>query len=81
MTFEKSELGRVLRFLPIREMAGNSGLAGKSMRPKPEMTFCFVPEGKVALMSLKMYAGQTCPRTNSFVMLEANLVYWKVSLG
>ena len=33
-TFEKSELGRIKKLLPLREMAENLGLVRKSMRPK-----------------------------------------------
>ena len=32
-TFEKSELGRIKKLLPLREMAENFGLVSKSMRP------------------------------------------------
>ena len=33
-TFEKSELGRIKKLLPLREMAENFGLVRKGMRPK-----------------------------------------------
>ena len=33
-TFEKSELGRIKKLLPLREMAENFGLVSKSLRPK-----------------------------------------------
>ena len=33
-TFEKSELGRIKRLLPLREMAENFGMVSKSLRPK-----------------------------------------------
>ena len=55
-TFEKSELGRIKKLLPLREMAEDFGLVRKSMRPK------LGPEGKVALMFLKMYTGLSCPK-------------------
>ena len=32
-TFEKSELGRIKKLLPLHEMAENFGLVSKSMRP------------------------------------------------
>ena len=54
-TFEKSELGRIKKLLPLREMADNFGLVRKSMRPKPGCRPFFTPEGKVALMFLKMH--------------------------
>lgn len=33
-TFEKSELGRIKRLLPLREMAENFGLVSKSLKPQ-----------------------------------------------
>lgn len=33
-TFEKGELGRIKKLLPLSEMAENFGLVRKSMRPK-----------------------------------------------
>ncbi len=59
-TFEKSELGRIKKLLPLREMADNFGLVRKSMRPKLGRKSFFTPEGKVALMFLKMYTGLSC---------------------
>lgn len=61
-TFEKSELGRVKKLLPLREMAENFGLVTKSMSPKLGRKSYFTPEGKVALMFLKMYTGLSCPK-------------------
>ena len=61
-TFEKSELGRIKKLLPLREMAENFGLVSKSMRPKLGRKSYFTPEGKVALMFLKMYTGLSCPK-------------------
>ncbi len=49
-TFEKSELGRIKKLLPLREMADNFGLVRKSMMPKLGRKSFFTPEGKVALM-------------------------------
>ena len=49
-TFEKSELGRIKRLLPLKEMAENFGLISKSMKPKLGRKSHFTPEGKVALM-------------------------------
>lgn len=43
-------------------MAENFGLVRKSMRPKLGRRSFFTPEGKVALMFLKMYAGLSCPK-------------------
>ena len=61
-TFEKSELGKIKKLLPLREMAENFGLVRKSMRPKLGRRSFFTPEGKVALMFLKMCTGLSCPK-------------------
>lgn len=61
-TFEKNELGRIKELLPLREMADNFGLVRKSMRPKLGRKSFSTPEGKVALMFLKMYTGLSCPK-------------------
>ena len=61
-TFEKSELGRIKKLLPLREMAENFGLVRKSMRPKLGRRSFFTPEEKVALMFLKMYTGLSCSK-------------------
>ena len=57
-TFEKSELGRMKELLPLHAMAENFGLVIKSLRPKLGRKSYFTPEGKVALMFLKMYRQQ-----------------------
>ncbi|MDD7455990.1 MAG: transposase [Bacteroidales bacterium] len=72
-TFEKSELGRIKRLLPLREMAENFGLVSKSMRPKLGRKPFFTPEGKVALMFLKMYNGMSCPKLME--QLNGNIHY------
>ena len=46
--------------LPLREVADKFGLVRKSMRPKLRRKSFFTPEGKVALMFLKMYTGLSC---------------------
>ena len=61
-TFEKSELGRIKKLLPFREMADNFGLVRKSMGQKLGRKPFFTPEGKVALMFLKMYTGLSCSK-------------------
>ena len=61
-TFEKSELGWIKKLLPLREMAENFGLIRKSIRPKLGRKSFFTPEWKVALMFLKMYTRQSCPK-------------------
>ena len=72
-TFEKSELGRIKHLLPLREMAENFGLVSKSMRPKLGRKSYFTPEGKVALMFLKMYTGVSCPKLME--QLNGNIHY------
>ena len=72
-TFEKSELGRIKKLLPLREMAKNFGLVSKSMRPKLGRKSYFTPEGKVALMFLKMYTGLSCQKLME--QLNGNIHY------
>ena len=69
-TFEKSELGRIKKLLPLREMAENFGLVRKSMRPKLGRRSFFTPEGKVALMFLKMYMGTQLSETAGTTELQ-----------
>ena len=61
-TFEKSELGRMKKILPLREMAESLGLVSKSMMPKRGRKSYFTPEGKVALMFLKMKTQMSFPK-------------------
>ena len=72
-TFEKSELGRIKKLLPLHEMAENFGLVSKSLRPKLGRKSYFTPEGKVALMFLKMYTGLSCPKLME--QLNGNIHY------
>lgn len=72
-TFEKSELGRMKKQLPLHAMAENFGLVSKSMRPKLGRKSYFTPEGKVALMFLKMYTGLSCPKLME--QLNGNIHY------
>ena len=53
-TFEKSELGRMKKLLPLHAMAENCGLVSKSLKPKLGCKSSFTHEEKVALMFLKM---------------------------
>ena len=55
-------MGRIKKLLPLHEMAENFGLVRKSMRPRLGRKSFFTPEGKVALMFLKMYTGLGCPK-------------------
>ena len=61
-TFEKSELGRMKMILPLHEMAENFGLVSKSMAPRRGRKSYFTPEGKVALMFLKMKTQMSFPK-------------------
>lgn len=72
-TFEKSELGRIKKLLPLHEMAENFGLVSKSMGPKLGRRSYFTPEGKVSLMFLKMYTGLSCPKLME--QLNGNIHY------
>ena len=72
-TFEKSELGRIKKLLPLRAMAENFGMVRKSMRPRLGRKSFFTPEGKVALMFLKMYTGLSCPKLME--QLNGNIHY------
>ena len=54
-TFATGEPGKIRKRLPLGEMAENFGLISKSMRAKKGRKTYFTPEGKVALMFLKMH--------------------------
>ena len=49
-TFDKTELGKMKRILPLHEMAQSLGLVNESLRLKRGRRSYFTPEGKVALM-------------------------------
>ena len=72
-TFEKSEFGRIKKLLPLREMAVDFGLVRESMRPKLGRRSFFTPEGKVAMMFLKIYTGLSCPKL--LEQLNGNIHY------
>ena len=72
-TFEESELGRIKSLLPLHELAENFGLVSKRMRPRLGRKAFFTPEGKVALMFLKMYTGLSCPKLME--QLNGNIHY------
>ena len=61
-TFENTELGRMRKILPLHEMAVNFGLVEQSLNPKRGRKSYFTPEGKVALMFLKMYTQLSAPK-------------------
>ena len=72
-TFENSELGRIKKLLPLRKMAESLGLVSKSLRPKLGRKSYFTPEGKVALMFLKMYTQLSFPKL--LEQLNGNIHY------
>jgi len=61
-TFENSELGRMKKILPLHKMAESFGLVRNSMTPKRGRKSYFTPEGKVALMFLKMKTQMSFPK-------------------
>ena len=61
-TFKHSELGRMKKILPLHKMAESFGLLRKSMTPKHGRKSYFTPEGKVALMFLKMKTQMSFPK-------------------
>ena len=50
------------KILPLHEMAENLGLVNKSMMPKRGRKSYFTPEGKVALLFLKMKTQMSFPK-------------------
>ena len=72
-TFDQSKLGRIKHKLPLHEMAENFGLTSKVMRPRAGRRAYFTPEGKVALMFLKMYTGLSSPKLTE--QLNGNIHY------
>ena len=73
VTFENSELGRMKRLLPLREMAENLGLVSKRPERKRGPKPFFSPEGKVALMFLKNYTQLSAPKL--LEQLNGNIHY------
>ena len=61
-SFERSELGRIKKLLPLHEMAEDFGLVSGRRAPKRGWKPYFTPEGKVALMFLKMYTQMSSPK-------------------
>ena len=59
--FEKTDLGRMKRILPLHEMAESFSLVSKRMAPKRGRRSYFTPEGKVAPMFLKMKTQMSIP--------------------
>ena len=72
-TFEKTDLGRMKKILPLHEMAESFGLVNKSMMPKRGPKPYFTPEGKVALMFLKMKTQMSFPKLME--ALNGNIFY------
>ena len=72
-SFEKTELGRMKKILPLREMAESLKLVNKSMMPKRGRKSYFTPDGKVALMFLKMKTQMSFPKLME--ALNGNVFY------
>ena len=72
-SFEKSTLGRMKKLLPLHEMADTFGLVSKRQVPKRGKKPYFTPEGKVALMILKMYTQTSAPKL--LEQLNGNIHY------
>ena len=73
ITFENSELGRMKRLLPLREMAVNFGLESNRHERKRGPKPYFSPGGKVALMFLKNYTQLSAPKL--LEQLNGNIHY------
>ena len=72
-TFEGTELGRMKKVLPLREMAEAFGLVSKRQVPKRGPEPYFSPEGKVAQMFLKTYRQLSAPQM--LEQLNGNIHY------
>ena len=72
-SFERTELGRMKKILPLREMAKSFGLVSGSLLPKRGRKSYFTPEGKVALMFLKMKTQMSFPKLME--ALNGNIFY------
>ena len=72
-TFEGTELGRMRKVLPLRQMAETFGLVSKRQVPKRGAKPYFTPEGKVALMFLKTYTQLSAPKLME--QLNGNIHY------
>ena len=77
LTFEKSEMGRMKKLLPLHAMAENFGLVSKNLRPKLGRRSYFTAEGKVALMFQKMYTDATCYESEMRYPTDPKLL-WEV---
>ena len=90
-TFEKSELGRIKKLLPLREMAENFGLIRKSMRLKLLDDIMMELAGKLKIQQLKgiladkwrlymenldtMYTDATCYESEMRYPTDAKLLW------
>lgn len=73
LSFERSMLGQMKKLLPLHEMAENLGLLSGKMRAKRGPKSYFSPEGKAALMFLKMYTQTSAPKLME--QLNGNIHY------
>ena len=72
-TFEGTELGRMKKMLPLRQMAETFGLVSRRQVPKRGAKPYFSPEGKVALVFLKTYTQLSAPQLME--QLNGNIHY------
>ena len=72
-TFTWTELVRMKRLLPLHEMSLSLGLFRKPRHGARGRKSFFSPEGKVALMFLKMYTGLSAPKLME--QLNGNIHY------
>ena len=72
-TFENTDLGRMKKVLPLRQMAETFGLVNKRQVPRRGPKPYFTPEGKVALMFLMMRMQLSAPRLME--QLNGNIHY------
>ena len=61
-SFNASLLGKIHRILPLHQMAIDFGLIDESRRKKRGRKSYFSPEGKIALMFLRMYTELSAPK-------------------
>ena len=72
-TFDDTELGRMKKVFPLRQMAETFGLVSERQVPKRGAKPYFTPEGKVALMFLKTYTQLSAPKLME--QLNGNIHY------
>lgn len=72
-SFKTSLLGKIHGTLPLHQMAIDFGLVDESTRTKRGRKSYFTPEGKIALMFLRMYTALSAPKL--LEQLNSNIHY------